>query len=186
MDNDPPEGAPTRNIVLIGFMGCGKSTMGRILGKKIGYQLTDTDHAIERQAGRPIPEIFQQQGEHAFRDMETALLRSMVAARCNRHIISTGGGMVVREENRAILRELGFVVWLTCPPEDILERTARNSNRPLLQCDDPMGAITRLLDERSPMYGQTAHLRINTAGLDFDEVACGILESARYHYGTMK
>ncbi|MFK7909546.1 MAG: shikimate kinase [Akkermansiaceae bacterium] len=180
-----PELKPTHNIVLIGFMGSGKSTIGRVLRKKIGYKLVDTDHVIEKDTSTSISNLFKNQGEDAFRDMETELLKNMIHQRCNEHIISTGGGMVIREKNRLLLRELGFVVWLTCPPEDILARTSRNSNRPLLQCDDPMAAITRLLDERTPMYEETAHLRINTAGLEFDEVACGILESARYHYGTM-
>ena len=93
--------------------------------------------------------------------------------------------MAVREENRNLLRELGFVVWLSCSPEDIYARTSRNKDRPLLDCDDPMKAITTLLDQRTPMYEQSSHLRIGTDELDFDEIACGILESARYHYGNM-
>ncbi len=158
--------------------------MGRILRKKIGYQHTDTDHVIEKEAGMSIPKIFEQQGEESFRDMETALLKKLIEQQCSKHIISTGGGMAVREENQALLRELGFVVWLECPPEDILAHTSKSNNRPLLQCDDPMAAVTSLLEQRTPMYEQAAHLKINTSELEFDEIACGILESARYHYGT--
>ena len=91
--------------------------------------------------------------------------------------------MPVRPENRPLLRSLGFVVWLSCSPEDTLERTSRSNDRPLLQNDNPMETITRLLAERSPYYQQTAHLEINTSGLAFDEITCGILESARYHFG---
>ena len=167
-------------------MGCGKSTIGRILKEKIGYQLVDTDLIIEQQQGMPIADIFEKQGEQSFRDMETKLLQDLSEQHCHEHIISTGGGIVTRPENSNLLRQLGFVVWLTCSSEDILTRTSRNNNRPLLQGDNPMKTITRLLEERTPMYESAAHLKINTSDLQFDEVVCGVLESARYHYGSMQ
>lgn len=167
-------------------MGSGKSTIGRILAEKIGYHLVDTDHVIERETGMAVTEIFASQGEDGFRSMETFLLQNMLEQNCADHIISTGGGMIIREQNRTLLRQLGFVVWLDCTAEEIFARTSRSGHRPLLQCDDPMAAITHLLTERRPMYEATAHLRINATGLDFDEIACGILESARYHYGSTK
>jgi len=181
MDN-AQETNPMHNIVLIGFMGSGKSTIGRELKKNLGYHLLDADTLIEQETGKNIPEIFSTDGEQAFRTMETRLLENMIAQQTNHHILSTGGGMIIRPENRPLLRQLGFVVWLTCDPEDILERTSRNTNRPLLQCDNPLEVITRLLAERSPFYEETAHLKINTSGLNFDEISCGILESARYHF----
>ncbi|MBT8037813.1 MAG: shikimate kinase [Verrucomicrobiae bacterium] len=173
------------NIVLIGFMGCGKSTIGRELNKKLGYRLLDTDHSISQETGKTIPEIFQQDGEDHFRSLETQLLENLLIEKTNHQIISTGGGMISRPENPPLLRQLGFVVWLSCTPDDIFSRTSRNSNRPLLQCDDPMAVITQLLEERAPLYEQTAHLEINTSDLDFDEISCGILESARYHFGSL-
>lgn len=179
-----PPGEPLKNILLIGFMGCGKSTIGRELHKRLGYQLIDTDHTIERQAGKPIPKIFAQDGEDAFRDLETRLLKNIIAQQTSQHIISTGGGIVTRPGNLTLLHQLGFVVWLSCSPEEIYQRTSRNPNRPLLQCDDPMSVITRLLDERSPSYSEAADLTIDTSGLDFDEICFGILESARYHFST--
>ena len=185
-DKATPGTQVLHNIVLIGFMGCGKSTLGRFIKEKIGYPHIDTDQAIEEEKGISVSSIFQQKGEKTFRDMETTLLKTLLEQQCNKHIISTGGGMVIRKENRRLLRKLGFVVWLTCDPKNILERTSRNSNRPLLQCDDPMSAITSLLNERTPMYRETAHLEINSSDLNFDEVACGILESARYHFSTMQ
>ncbi len=175
---------PMRNIVLIGFMGSGKSTIGRELNKNLGYTLIDTDHAIEKLAGKTIPKIFEQDGEEAFRKHETQLLEDMVLQKTTHHIISTGGGMAARTENKILLRQLGFVVWLSCSPEDILERTSRNKNRPLLQCDDPMSVITKLLAERSPAYKKTAHMEITTTELKLSEISCGILESARYHFGS--
>ncbi len=184
MDTASKPTHPMHNIVLIGFMGCGKSTIGRELHKKLGYPLIDADHLIEQQTGKSIPEIFANDGETAFRTMETQLINNMIAQQTSHHILSTGGGMVIKPENRTLLRQLGFVVWLSCPPEEILDRTSRNTNRPLLQCDDPMSVITSLLKERTPFYEETAHLTITTSGLHFDEITCGILESARYYFAS--
>lgn len=173
-----------RNIVLIGFMGSGKSTIGRELNKSLGYHFLDTDQLIEQKAGKDISKIFEQDGEEAFREMETLLLQEIIEQKPSHHIISTGGGMPLKTENQSLLQQLGFVVWLTCTPEDILHRTSRTTDRPLLHCDDPLPLIQKMLTERKPIYEQTAHLTINTSSLDFNEIACGILESARYHFGT--
>lgn len=171
-----------RNIILIGFMGTGKSTIGRNLSQTFGYPLTDTDHLIVEQQGRPIPEIFASEGEEAFRDIETNVLHSL--HQHSGHIIATGGGIIGREENRKLLRELGYVVWLIAKPSEILDRTSRNSNRPLLNTPDPESTIRELLEIRTPFYRDTAHLGIETDNLSFDEVTTGIIESARYHFGS--
>ncbi len=113
-----------RNIILIGFMGTGKSTIGRNLSRTFGYPLIDTDQMIEEQQGRPIPDIFATDGEDVFRDIETEVLRSL--HKHSGHIIATGGGIIGREENRKLLRELGYVVWLIAKPSEILDRTSRN------------------------------------------------------------
>ncbi len=176
------EESPPRNIVLIGFMGSGKSTVGRVLHKRLGYPLLDMDSVIEQRAGKPITEIFAQQGEAAFRDMETALLEELMERTADRRIISTGGGIVVREGNRPLLRKLGYVVWLHAPVEVILERTGKNRDRPLLHTVDPAERVRTLMEERKPWYRETAHLRVDVAGLDCDELASGILESARYFF----
>lgn len=173
-----------RNIILIGFMGTGKSTIGRNLSQTFGYPLIDTDQLIEQQQGRPIPEIFAADGENAFREIETEVLRSL--HKHSGHIIATGGGIIGREENRKLLRELGYVVWLIAKPSEILDRTSRNSNRPLLNNDDPEGTIRDLLEIRTPLYRDTAHLGIETDNLSFDEVTTGIIESARYHFGSQE
>lgn len=171
-----------RNIILIGFMGTGKSTIGRNLSHTFGYPLIDTDQLIEEKEGRPIPEIFTDKGESGFRDLETEVLRSL--KKHTGHIIATGGGIIVREENRALLRDLGYVIWLTAQPAEILNRTSRSANRPLLNTDDPEKTIRDLLKNRTPFYDEAAHLGIETDHLSFDEVATGIIESARYHFGT--
>jgi shikimate kinase len=171
-----------QNIVLIGFMGCGKSTIGWELHKSLAYPFIDTDPEIEKLAGKKITRIFEEEGEAAFRDMETQYLQKLIDQNTQKSIISTGGGITTTPENIPLLRQLGFVVWLTCSPESIYERTSRNNNRPLLQCENPHDAITSLLAKREPLYAASAHLRINSSDLSIHEITYGILESARYHF----
>ncbi len=170
------------NIILIGFMGCGKSTVGRELQHRLGYQLVDMDQVIEQRAGKPITAIFANEGEVTFREMETAVLKDLAQASEQRRIISTGGGVVGRPENRALLQRMGYVVWLDAPAPVILERTSKNRARPLLHTEDPAGKIRRLMAEREPLYQETAHLKLDTTGLDSGELATGILECARYFF----
>ena len=173
------------NIVLIGFMGCGKSTVGRELHQRLGFQLADMDQIIEQRTGKPITSIFADEGEQAFRDMETALLKELGAPDAPRRIISTGGGVVVRAENRDLIRSLGYVVWLDAPIKVILERTRKNRTRPLLLTDeDPEERIRNMMEARRPFYQETAHLKLDTGGLDCGELATGILECARYHFSN--
>lgn len=168
--------APLENIVLIGFMGTGKSSIGRLLAAKLGFQLLDTDHLIVQRAGMEIPEIFASHGEAHFRDLETAALESLRArSRC---IIATGGGVVVRDANRALLRELGFVVALSANEEVIFERVSRNSRRPLLQTEDPRATVQRLLAERRPLYAEAAQLTVDTSHLTHAQIAGEIIEKA--------
>jgi shikimate kinase len=173
---------PPKNIVLIGFMGSGKSTVGRELHQRLGYPWVDMDHVIEQRAGKPITAIFADSGEAAFRDMETRLLVELAEPGSQRKIISTGGGVIGREENRRLLRELGYVVWLHAPVGVVIERTAKNRDRPLLHTEDPAARIAELLALREPLYAETAHLKVDIAGLDCGELATGILESARYFF----
>jgi shikimate kinase len=173
---------PPKNIVLIGFMGSGKSTVGRELHQRLGYPLVDMDQVIEQRAGKSIAAIFAAVGEEGFRDMETHLLEELNDTAAPRRIISTGGGVIGRKENRTILRHLGYVVWLHAPTAVILDRTAKNRERPLLHTEDPAARIEALLAVRKPLYAETAHMKIETAGLDCKELATGILESARYFF----
>ncbi len=173
---------PPENIVLIGIMGCGKSTVGRELHLRLGYPLLDMDQEIERVAGKPISAIFADEGEEHFRDLETRLLGELAATSDQRRIVSTGGGVVGRGENRRLLRSLGYVVWLDAPLPVILERTGKTRHRPLLQTTDPEAKLRELLAQRGPLYQETAHLKLDTAGLDSAEIAAGILECARYFF----
>ncbi|MGJ8725872.1 MAG: shikimate kinase [Roseibacillus sp.] len=173
-----------KNLILVGFMGTGKSTIGRQLSKALGYPLIDTDARIVAQQKRPIADIFEAEGEQYFRDLETETLRSLQNDKCHKRIIATGGGIVLREENRQLLRDLGFVVWLVAQPETILERTSRNRERPLLQTQDPAETIRLMLEQRDASYRESAHLILETTNLDFSEITTGIIECARYHYGS--
>jgi shikimate kinase len=171
-----------KNIVLIGFMGSGKSTVGRELQQRLGYPLVDMDQVIEERAGKPITAIFAEDGEAVFRAMETDLLKELADAEAPRRIISTGGGVVGNAENRALLRSMGYVVWLDSSLRVILERTSKNRQRPLLHTEDPAAKIREMMAVREPLYQETAHLKLDTAGLDSGELATGILECARYFF----
>lgn len=170
-----------RPIVLIGLMGSGKSTVGRELSRRTGLPFLDMDAVIEEQVGKCIPDIFREKGEAHFRALETALLRyieNTVQSGAGAHIISTGGGVVLRAENREILRRLGLCVWLNVDLPNLLARTARAQNRPLLQVDDREAVLRQLLIERSPLYTQASHLRINSSGMKAGEVVDSILRHA--------
>ena len=169
-----------RSIVLIGLMGCGKSTVGRELSRATGAPFLDTDLLIEEQVGMDIPRIFAELGEPHFRALETALLNYLRdhPSSCSSGIISTGGGIVLRPENRAILRSLGFVVWLDVDLPNLLSRAERAQNRPLLQDQDREARLRQLLDARSPLYAQTAHFRINSSEIKPPQVADIILRQA--------
>lgn len=171
------------NIVLIGFMGTGKSAVGRVLARRLGWRHVDTDTEIEREADRTIPEIFTEEGEAAFRARESALLSSLVpsltppllGAGGPSLILSTGGGTPLRPENAALLKEIGTVVWLHVTPEAILERVSRSLHeRPLLAAhqDDPLGRIQSLLADRAPRYAVLADQTLDTSDCaDSEEAA---------------
>lgn len=157
------------NIILIGFMGSGKSTIGVRLSYRLRIPFLDTDSLIVKKADMSIPEIFEKYGEAAFRQMETDLLKEL-GERTGRYIISTGGGTPLREENRETLKELGTVVLLKVSPEEVWRRIGKDENRPLLQCDDPQQRIRDLLTERSPKYEAAADFILEADGKDFAEV----------------
>lgn len=175
-------GTNVHNIILIGFMGCGKSTIGRELKRMTGFQWIDTDTEIETLENCPIAEIFARDGEEGFRDIESQVLRDFGKNNPTSTIISTGGGAVLREENRELIRKLGYVVWLRANSETIYQRTKKNRQRPILQTSDPRAVIADLLEKRDPIYRECSHLAIDVAGLNRSEIAAGIVESARYHY----
>lgn len=168
---------PHQNIVLIGFMGSGKSSVGRLIAGRLGFQFIDTDSLIVQRAGMEIAEIFAREGEERFRDMETAALETLLHR--DRCVIATGGGVVLRERNRTLLRELGFVVLLTASEEVIFERVSRNSRRPLLQTANPRETVATLLAARQSAYAAAAQWTLDNSALPHAAAADAVIAEAR-------
>ena len=171
----------SRNLILIGFMGTGKTTIGKRVASSLGFQFVDTDQLIVEKAGKPVTQIFEDEGEEAFRALETEVLRE--CSEDSGKVISTGGGIVTRPENRELLEKAGFVIWLQASPETIYERVRRNRSRPLLQTADPEGTIRELLADRAPLYKESKDFSVTTDGLTLEETCFGVTESARVALG---
>lgn len=162
-----------KNIVLTGFMGTGKTEVGRILSHRLGYPLVDADTEIEKEQGITITEIFKKYGEPKFREIESEMIKKL--SEMKNVVISTGGGAVLRQENLDNLRKNGVIICLTASPETILKRTSNNNDRPLLQVENPLQKIKELLEFRRPYY-EKADITINTEGKSPNEVAEEIIE----------
>ena len=170
------------NIVIIGLMGCGKSSVGRIVANKIGFKFVDTDQLICDEADCSIPKIFEREGEAGFRVRETAALRSLLGTRG--HVIATGGGIVTQPHNLALLHHLGYVVWLDASVTTLYRRTAGNHDRPLLNEEDPKAKLERLMAARKDLYKGLADQRITTDNLTLQETSYGVAESARVWFAS--
>lgn len=148
-----------RNIILVGYMGCGKTTVASCIADLAkGYTFADTDVLLVAQQGRSIGEIFETEGEPSFRAMETALLEKLIADGSDGLVLATGGGMPVREENRRLLRQLGTVIYMRVTPETVYGRIRHDTTRPLLQCDNPMERIREMIKAREPAYEAAADI----------------------------
>ena len=170
------------NIALIGFMGTGKTVVGRLLAKKLDKQFIELDELIARKAGQPIPEIFRREGETGFRELEIETTRE-VAGRKNT-VIACGGGIVLNKINIDRLREECVIVCLTASPEVILKRTSGDKDsRPLLAVDDRSRQIKELLQYRKPYYERAADIIVNTSRLKTEAVVERIIEKLRKHEG---
>lgn len=158
-----------KNYILIGFMGAGKTTVGKILAKEKGMDFVDTDERIVSEQKRNIPDIFAEDGEVHFRDLETDLLKRMQEDTVHA-VISAGGGMPVRPENRELLRSLGCVVFLSVEKQTILERVQSDGSRPMLNGNDLEARVEQLMRERESLYRQTAHVTVRTDGRSVHQV----------------
>lgn len=159
-------------IFLTGFMGTGKSTVGRSLAKRLGLRFVDLDVEIERRAGRTISAIFADAGEERFREMEADALRAV--APCDA-VVATGGGAIVAADNRATMRAAGPIICLTARIEELVRRTAKDSKRPLLVGDDVESRVRRLLAARAEAYAE-ADLQIDTTGVPVAKVVRRIMD----------
>lgn len=161
------------NLFLIGFMGAGKSFVSAGLGRMLGREVVEMDERIAAQEGMSIPELFAQKGEPYFRASETALLKSF--SQGAPRIVSCGGGVPLREENVAAMRESGTVVLLTASPEVILERVKDSDERPLLQGHKDVPYIAALMEQRRPRYEAAADITVDTSHLNIEEVCRQVL-----------
>lgn len=148
------------SVYLVGLPGSGKSTVGRQLARRLGLPFFDADQVIEQRVGCSIRSYFDQMGEPAFRDIEVTVIDELTAS--GPRVVSTGGGAVLRPENRERLRARGQVVYLRSTPEEVFRRLKHDRNRPLLQVDDPLGRVRDLHSVRHPLYSQIAHFTIDT------------------------
>lgn len=164
------------NTILIGFMGCGKSTVGIRLSYRMRRAMEDTDKLIEKDEGRSIAEIFRTDGEAYFRQLETECLKKLLKT-TNRQIISVGGGLPIREENHALLKKLGTVIYLRAEAETIYGRVKHDTARPLLQCEDPLERIREMMEKRAPIYEKTADIVIDVDKKDFETILCEITQA---------
>lgn len=161
-----------RNIILIGFMGSGKTTVGVKLSWKLKMPVEDTDKLIESRAGKSISEIFADEGEASFRAMETALLEE-ISKRDYARILSVGGGTPVNPANRQLLKQCGTVIYLRLKPETVYDRIKEDTTRPLLQCENPLQKIRSLMEARKEAYEECADIIIDVDKLTID----GVLQS---------
>lgn len=157
------------NIILIGFMGSGKSSLGRYLAGK-GYRLIDTDGYIEDKLGRAVSDIFGVEGEEYFRELETKTLRELLADGVQDCVIAAGGGLPIREVNRGLLRRLGTVVYLRAKPATLEFRLSGDKSRPLLKGGALRERIDGLMKERKDLYEDAADIIIDTDGFTFEEL----------------
>ena len=150
-------------------MGSGKSTIGKQVAGLLGLEFEDSDHEIQRRTGVDIPTIFDFEGEAGFRKREKAVIDDL--SRRDGVVLATGGGSILDSDNRNALSSRGFVVYLHCTPEQQYERTIRDRNRPLLQTGDPLGKLRDLMEEREPLYRQTADFIVITEKRSASSVA---------------
>lgn len=167
----------TNNIYLIGLMGVGKSTIGRQLASALHLPFYDSDKVIEEQTGVDIPTIFEYEGEEGFRKREQNIIQELT--QIPGIVLATGGGTILKESNRQDLMNHGYVVYLKCSIEKILQRTKRDNQRPLLNTEDPRARVEKLSSEREAFYRQCADICIETSNMQSKQVVNHILVSYR-------
>jgi shikimate kinase len=167
------------NLALIGFMGSGKSSVGRLVAESLGFEFVDTDSLIEASTGRTISDLFTQNGENAFRELETRVVGELAARQHT--VISTGGGLAARQENLDNLKLHALVVCLWASPEKIWERVRHQTHRPLLQDANPLARIRELLEQREPVY-KLADVLVNTEMRPLKEVAQQVV----HHFNSVR
>jgi len=170
------------SIALVGFMGTGKTAVGKALAKRLGKTFIELDYLVEKKAGKTIPEIFREDGEIAFRELEIAV--SKEAASRKNVVIAGGGGVVLNKINIDRLRKEAVIVYLTASPGAILERTLNDGEeRPLLTVADPARAVKELMEFRRPFYERAAEITIDTSQMDVESIATEIINRLKKDEG---
>ena len=164
-----------RHIYLIGFMGCGKTSVSIAMNQLYGKNIVEVDDRIIAKEGRSINQIFAESGENYFRDLETEMLKELADE--DNIIVSCGGGMVLREENRRLMKENGVIIWLDATPETILDRVKDDDSRPNLKGKKNVKDIKALTNQRADAYAEAADIKVDTDGKTIREVAKEIYES---------
>ena len=162
------------NIYLIGLMGAGKTTIGRQLARALDMPFYDSDKAIEDKTGVDIPTIFEFEGEEGFRNREQKMIEQLSGL--NGVVLATGGGVILREQNRELLKTNGFIVYLQCPVDRILQRTRRDKQRPLLQTENPRERIKLLLEQRETLYLSCSDYKVDTGKMQSKEAVKRIIK----------
>jgi shikimate kinase len=175
-----------RGIALVGYRGTGKSTVGRLLAERLGRPFLDADREVEALEGRPIRSIFAEHGEPAFREREARVLADLAGRLAvEGGVLATGGGAILLEANRRVLREFGFVAWLTADAETLARRLRSSrrgvDDRPPLTAAGTLDEIAGVLEARTPLYREVAHAEVSTLGLDAARVADAVLDAWTRH-----
>lgn len=169
----------TQNIIFVGPMGAGKTTIGKQLARELGRPFFDSDREIEERTGADIPLIFELEGEEGFRRREKAVIADLTEKQGI--VLATGGGAVLDPENREQLRKHGYVIYLSAPLEQLIHRTSKDRNRPLLQTADPAQKLREILAVRDPLYREVAHTVIETNSSAVRNVVKKLLALAKKH-----
>ncbi len=165
------------NLFLVGPMGSGKTTIGRQLARRLKKSFIDSDHEIEDHTGASISLIFDIEGEEGFRTREKAIIDELT--RQENIILSTGGGVILAEENRQHLKDRGIVIYLYAPLKKLFYRTSRDKNRPLLQTENPREKLRQIVEERDPLYRETADLIVETENRTVHQVVSYIIRQVK-------
>jgi shikimate kinase len=171
------------NIYLVGLMGAGKTSVGRLLARHLGKTFYDCDHEIERTTGVKVAVIFEIEGEAGFRAREARTLAELVQRK--EVVLATGGGAVLLPENRALLSANGIVVYLRAMPQDLWKRTRHDKNRPLLNTADPLAKLEQLFEDRDPLYRSTADIVIDTGNQNLGSLMHRLEDQLRRHPGAL-
>jgi shikimate kinase len=172
------------NLFLVGMMGAGKTTLGKALAQRLRREFVDTDRLLVERTGVPVATVFEIEGEDGFRRRESALLAEICAR--DHSVVATGGGVVLDEGNRRLMRESGTVIYLKARVESLWERTRHDSSRPLLATPNPRERLAEILDERDPLYREAAHVIVETGSQSAATLVGRVVAAVRDHEGATR